>query len=129
MQYRIFGLLVIALLIWQVLSPRRFLVLWGTFLTVAWSGICVVAWIVVDWASNTDVMNPVIRPPYWAVRIALSWLLIGLLMIWTSWAIRAVFGRQRRLDRLRRGHCVKCGYDVRATPRRCPECGARRSRD
>jgi hypothetical protein len=35
-------------------------------------------------------------------------------------AIRA----QRRADRWSQGCCVNCGYDLRATPEKCPECGA-----
>jgi hypothetical protein len=44
-----------------------------------------------------------------------AWLLVGL-WLW------------RRQNTIRRGAanlCRKCGYDLRATPERCPECGSR----
>jgi hypothetical protein len=51
--------------------------------------------------------------PHWAVALALLVFPI----------LRA---NQYRLHRRRaeRGHCPTCGYDLRATPERCPECGA-----
>ena len=30
----------------------------------------------------------------------------------------------RQTTRLREGLCLKCGYDLRGSPDRCPECGS-----
>ncbi len=52
--------------------------------------------------------------PYWA-----AW------VMWLPTAVYADRRRRRKLQSRRRlkGQCVVCGYDLRATPDRCPECG------
>jgi hypothetical protein len=50
--------------------------------------------------------------PAWAVCLVLA-------LLPTAWVVR--WRRERRRDRA--GLCTKCGYDLRATPERCPECG------
>ena len=53
------------------------------------------------------------------IAAALSLLLI-LPAVWTN-----RFRKSRRARRARqRGLCPTCGYDLRASPERCPECGA-----
>jgi hypothetical protein len=51
--------------------------------------------------------------PHWAAIIAT-------LLLPTIVVVR----RRLRDKRARHGHCPACGYDLRATPDRCPECGA-----
>jgi hypothetical protein len=51
--------------------------------------------------------------PYWSLV-----LIAGVMPSW--WVIR----RRRQWMLERRHLCATCGYDLRATPDRCPECGA-----
>lgn len=38
-----------------------------------------------------------------------------------AWLLFWIAARKRRAAG---GHCDRCGYDLRASPERCPECGA-----
>jgi hypothetical protein len=58
------------------------------------------------------------------LRIVLpDWLLTLLAAILP---VLAVWKRRRQLKALQSGCCLACGYDMRATPSRCPECGVAR---
>jgi len=40
-------------------------------------------------------------------------------LVW-KWRVIPI---EEQMERRRNGLCVKCAYDLRGTPERCPECG------
>jgi hypothetical protein len=49
------------------------------------------------------------------------WFAVALFAALPAWQLARL--HRRRMAK-REGRCSKCGYDLRATPERCPECGA-----
>jgi hypothetical protein len=68
---------------------------------------------------DVDQIGPLQPGPMWPVLILA--LIAG---VFTVWGLRAALAMIRRYPRRRlAGVCPMCGYDLRATPERCPECG------
>jgi len=58
----------------------------------------------------------------WQYRFSIFPLCLPFAVMPSIWAIRWVYLRRKR-NKWRRNRCTKCGYDLRASPDRCPECG------
>jgi len=74
----------------------------------------------------------VIVPPAMGTAAVISigapdWFLAVLAAILPAWRATAWYTARRRTRLANRAVCAQCGYDMRATPQRCPECGTRKN--
>jgi len=72
------------------------------------------------WYRQTPSVSYFLRVPLWAIDAALALAIVA--------SFISVRRAARRTQRLLRRECPTCGYDLRATPDRCPECGAKATR-
>jgi len=86
---------------WETPPPRTF---WNHFGFASWDDGLE--------TSFTSIGRHYFSAPIWLAVLAFL-ILPGL------WVIRRMRGSRRALS----GQCAVCGYDLRATPQRCPECG------
>lgn len=63
--------------------------------------------------GSNQYSTAILAMPYWFPGCTFAILPIG-------WLLIRIKRRRRRLA----GICISCGYDLRATPNRCPECGS-----
>jgi hypothetical protein len=63
------------------------------------------------------VVHRAVVVPHWSIMLLTAALPLA--------RLRGVIATRRRTARAAGGRCVVCGYDLRATPGRCPECGTK----
>ena len=59
---------------------------------------------------------------HYGATVCDGWLLATTAMLPVGWGVARRYGGRRR-SRIDRNVCLNCGYDLRASPDRCPECG------
>jgi hypothetical protein len=101
---------------WHWMPPQHWPRLNGSPEWLRWSGL---DWKNVRRGSGSYVYSErFVIVPIWVLIVACAGL--------TYWAWRRA--REGERQRMLVGHCMACGYDLRATPARCPECGGRGQR-
>lgn len=73
-------------------------------------------------ASSQSAVLPALPESQMVYAIVPHWAIALPLLAWAAW--RTFGPTAQRQRRLRKGQCVTCGYDLRASSGRCPECGA-----
>lgn len=75
-------------------------------------------------AYRTEARHFILAPPApaWGVVVPHWFLAVGLSVL-PAYQFRQLRRRRLAASRLRLGLCGGCGYDLRASPDRCPECG------
>jgi Sec-independent protein secretion pathway component TatC len=78
-------------------------------------------WWTFDFSHANFTQNPLGTAPFdvFVVNVPIGAMLAVFLIVPALWAVN----RRRRRRRMTGVMCLKCGYDLRATPERCPECG------
>lgn len=94
---------------------------WISLLSLAMCGYIIWLWVHtaatepdLGWGNARTRLGSIV--PAWAV-------VLTQLVLPGAWIIRHLYRRRRRALVEASGRCHVCGYDLRATPERCPECG------